>query len=145
MTSQFKIYIDRLYDEKIEKIEETLSPDFMEVDEKDLQFPSPVKINGKAYIADQHLILHLNITTDIRIPCSICNKPVKTLIQIEQLYHTEELTQIKNQIYDYSSPLREGILLEVPSYVECEGKCPHRGEMKKYVSEGTKQFPFADL
>ena len=145
MTSQLKIYIDRLYDGKIEKIEETLCPDFMEIDEKDLKFPSPVKINGKAYIADQHLILHLNITTDIRIPCLICNKPVKKLIQIEQLYHTEELTQIKSQIYDYSAPLREGILLEVPSYVECKEKCPNRGEMKKHVSEGTKQFPFADL
>ena len=106
MTSQLKIYIDRLSDGRTEKIEETLLPDLMDVHEEDLQFPSLINIEGKAYIADQHLILNLSITTDIRIPCSICNTPVKTLIQIEQLYHTEELSKIKTQIYDYTSPLR---------------------------------------
>lgn len=145
MNSELKIYIDRLTDERIETIAATLDPSFMDIQEKDLQFPSPITISGKAYIADEHLVLHLNINTDLRIPCSICNKPVKVLIEISHLYHTEELSAIKNHIYDYTTPIREGILLEVPSYVECKGKCPEREKLKEYISKGSTQFPFADL
>jgi len=36
METQLKIYIDRLSDEKTEKIRENLTPDFIDVDEEDL-------------------------------------------------------------------------------------------------------------
>lgn len=145
MKTQLKIYIDRLLDGKTEKIEETLKSDFIDIIEAELDFPSPVSVQGKTYIAEDHLIIQLKIKTDALIPCSICNKSVKVPIEIEKFYHTEELSEIKGQVYDFTSPLREGILLEVPTYVECMGKCPEREKIKKYLSEGNKQFPFADL
>lgn len=145
MKTQLKIYIDRLLDGKTEKIEETLKSDFIDIAEAELDFPSPVCVQGKTYIAEEHLIIQLKIKTDAHIPCSICNKSVKISIEIEKFYHTEELSEIKGQIYDFTSPLREGILLEVPTYVECMEKCPEREKIKKYLSEGNKQFPFADL
>jgi len=145
MSQLLKIYIDRLFDEKIEKIQESLEPCFINVQESDLKFPSPVHVQGKAYIAENHLIIQLKIETQALIPCSICNKLVKIPLIIDRFYHTEELSAIKGQVYDYTPSLREGVLLEVPNYVECEKNCPERAKIKKYLSDGNKQFPFANL
>lgn len=145
MSHLLKIYIDRLFDEKIEKIQECLEPYFINVQESDLKFPSPVHVQGQAYIAENHLIIQLKIETQALIPCSICNKLVKTSLIIDRFYHTEELSAIKGQVYDYTPSLREGVLLEVPNYVECEENCPERAKIKKYLSDGNKQFPFANL
>jgi uncharacterized metal-binding protein YceD (DUF177 family) len=145
MASQLKIYIDRLSDGKTEKIQECLKPSFINVHEPDLQFSSPVYVQGQTYIAENHLIIQLKIETKALIPCLICNELVKVPLSIKQFYHTEELSSIKDQIYDYTSPLREEVLLEVPTYVECEGTCPKRVKIKKYLSDGNQQFPFANL
>ena len=135
MTEKLKIYIDRLREEKTETIEETLSPAYIDVDEPDLKFNAPVKNQGKAYLAEEHLVIQLKIETAAMISCSICNEPVKTPILLSNYYQTEELSQIKGQVYDYLLPLREAILLEVPSFVECMGNCPKRAELKKYLQE----------
>ncbi|MCB1107415.1 MAG: hypothetical protein KDK76_04890 [Chlamydiia bacterium] len=145
MDNLLKIYIDRLSNERTEKIEESLSPEFMDVREKDLQFKSPVSIKGKAYLAENHLVIQLSVETNAHIPCLICDEWVEKKLTIKTFYHTEELENIKGQVYDYTNPLREAILLEVPSYVECMENCPKRGELKNYLQKGNDQFPFADL
>ena len=57
MRNFLKIYIDRLGDGQTEKIEETVPPEMIDVNEKDLQFKHPVLLSGKAYLADDHLII----------------------------------------------------------------------------------------
>ncbi|MBF5059828.1 YceD family protein [Candidatus Neptunochlamydia vexilliferae] len=145
MKPSFKIYVDRLSNGRTEEIQETLSPDFIDVKEKDLQFHTPVEMEGKAYLAEDHLVIQLKVAAEAIIPCSICNEEVKKKVVVKSFYHTEELENIRGQVYDYGDPLREAILLEVPPYVECEGKCPKREELKNYFSKGDDQFPFADL
>ncbi len=145
MENSLKIYIDRLGDGHTEKIEETIPPETIGVDEKDLQFKSPILLSGKAYLAEDHLIIHLKIKTEADMPCLICNDQIQKKITIPSFYHTEEIADIKGHIYDYTAPMREAILLEVPSYVECRGNCPKRGELKNYLDKGEAQFPFADL
>lgn len=145
MKSSLKIYIDRLGDGRTEKIEETVPPQIMGVNEKDLQFNHPINLFGKAYLAEDHLIIQLNIQTEIEMPCLICNERTQKKIGIASFYHTEEIAKIQGHIFDYTDPVREGVLLEVPSYVECVGNCPKRGELKNYLDKGETQFPFADL
>jgi uncharacterized metal-binding protein YceD (DUF177 family) len=145
MRNPLKIYVDRLSHERTEKIEETLTPEVVDVDEKDLKFQSPVSLKGKAYIAEDHLVIQLDIGTEALIPCAICNNGVKRQITIKGFYHTEELEKIQGHVYDYTDPLREAILLEVPSYVECLENCPERTELKNYLQKGNNLFPFADL
>ena len=145
MTTQLKIYIDRLIEGKTEKIEESLDPYFIDIDEKDLEFPSPVHIQGQTYIAKTHLVIQLKIETSAKLPCLICNEPVVIPLRIGKFYHTEELGNIKGSIYDYTLILREGVLLELPTYVDCRAGCPKRTTIKKYLQTGNQQFPFADL
>ncbi|WP_420422183.1 YceD family protein [Simkania sp.] len=149
MEPELKVYLDRLQGGKTEIIDLTLSSTFMDVDEADLKFNDRVIIKGKAYLANDHLVIHLKVETKVSIPCSVCNKMVLIPIRVPEFYHTEDLEEVKGRVYYYANPLREAILLEVPPFGECLGGCAERKELEKYKpSEGNTdsvQFPFADL
>jgi uncharacterized metal-binding protein YceD (DUF177 family) len=146
-----KIYIDRLKNDTTQKIEETLVPDFLGVQEKDLSFIHPIHVAGEAYLADDHLVLHLSIDTIATLPCSICNQPVQTPIHTHHLYSTHPLSEIPGIIFDLAEEIREIILLQTPAFAECSGgSCPERESVKKFFTSPEPQahevnFPFADL
>ena len=140
-----KIYVDRLSDGQTEIIEETVSPELLEVKEKDLKFEKSIKLSGKAYLAEDHLIIQLKVSTEATMPCLICNESIQKKISVPSFYHTEEVANIKGHIYDYTQPMREAILLELPYSIECMGNCPKRAELKSYLDNGDTRFPFADL
>ncbi len=149
-----KIYIDRLKGGNALKIEETLPPDFLDVDDEELVFEETVRIQGEAYLADEHLVIHLNIETSAFLPCSICNDAVSTPISLKNIYLTEPLSEIKGAIFDLGQQVRETILLQTPLFIECNGgKCPEREHIKKFLKPEEKpsdpgeitHFPFADL
>lgn len=146
----FKIYIDRLRHGEVEKIALTLSPEFLDIQETELQFKSPVEIRGEVYLAEGELILHFHIITEARLPCAICNESTAVPVDIKKFYFTKPVTEITSHIFDFSKEVREAILLEVPFIVECcEGKCPSRKELAEYLApplndeEGWQ--PFKDL
>lgn len=149
MKEVFSLYIDRLKKGKEEVIDLSLPPDFMEIHESDLLFSSPVKLQGNASFADETLFIHLSIQTKAIIPCAICNEPVEVVIEIPNFYHAESEEDIKGAIYNYKDILREQILLELPSHVEChDGSCPERQNMAKFMkknAEAEEFHPFADL
>ncbi len=155
MDDAFKIFVDQLKDGETESLSEELPPVFLDVNEKDLTFRDPVRLEGEAYLAQDSLILHFSIHTEVQLPCSICNEVVKVPIRIENSYHAIPLEEIKSGIYNMTELLRENILLEIPLFAECnEGSCPKRKDLKKFfktpkandsedADEGYK--PFADL
>lgn len=148
-----KIYIDRLKGGQTLKIDETLPPGFLDVDEEDLLFEDPVFLNGEAYLANEHLIIHLNIETQASLPCSICNDPVHISIVIKNIYLSNPLAEIKGAVFDITNEVRESILLQTPLFTECHnGKCPERESLKQFLKPPQKEakndivhFPFADL
>jgi uncharacterized metal-binding protein YceD (DUF177 family) len=154
----FKIYVEQLRDGHVEKLHETFAPNFLDIHEEELHFNENVTIEGEAYLADENLILHLQIATQAIIPCSICNGPVETKILLPNFYHMEPLADVKSGIFDFSNILREAILLEVPGFAECHnGNCPERKQVAKYLKEPAKKAaggdkniedgyqPFADI
>lgn len=156
MNDRFKIYVEQLRDGHIEKISEKFSPDFLDVHEQDLKFVDPVLVDGEAYLAEDMLILHVDIKTTGLIPCSICNEPVKVEIAIDGSYHATPLDEIKGGVFNFQEIIREVILLETPILAECnKGKCPQRTLVQKYLKgENTSKTkdgeedgyqPFADL
>lgn len=135
MGDEFKIFVLRLKDGQKEIIEETLSPDFLDIHEKDLAFTVPVKIHGEAEFVDQALVLRLDIETEATMPCAICNENVQVKLEIPDFCHTEELENIKGDVFNFKDSLREAILLELPSRAECgNGNCPQREVLAKYFS-----------
>ena|ERR1700722_3170400 len=141
-----KIYIDRLKGGQTLAIDESLPPDFLDLHEKDLVFLEPIRLKGEAYLANEHLIIHLNIQTVVRLPCNICNDSVCIPLAVKNIYLTEPLAQIKSAIFDLTGEVRESILLQAPSFAECHsGKCPERANLKQFLKEDIAHFPFADL
>jgi uncharacterized metal-binding protein YceD (DUF177 family) len=132
----FKIYIRRLAEGKSEHVKEIISPQFLDLQEEELQFPSPVKFELVAEVADQALLLSFKIETEALLPCAICNEPTQVLIAIPSFLHTEELSSIKGDIFNFRECLREAILLELPQIAEChQGNCPERENLKHYFAK----------
>lgn len=147
-----KIYTDQLRDGREKSIDESLSPDFLDIHEQDLKYVGNIEVHGKAYLADSDLIVNLDITAHGVVPCSICNEPVEMTIEIPNFYHAESLAEVKTGIFDFGDVIREAILLETPPFTECNnGACPKRKELKKYLKEPQSKeieeryHPFADL
>lgn len=152
---RFKIFVEQLRQGNTEEIEEVFSPDFLEIKEKELSFLQPITVRGQVYLADDTLVLHLDIHAVAVMPCAICNQPANVEIAIQGFYHAVPLIEIKGAVYDFREILREAILLEVPLLTEChQGKCPQRQSLEKYFKKegvpGIKDQeegyrPFADL
>lgn len=153
MDDFFNIYVDRLRSGDLENLKRTYAPDFLEIAEQEIRFPEDVMVEGQAYIANDDLVLHLDIETAVMVPCAICNEPIRVPIASRGLYHLVPLKEIKGAVYKMQELLRESILIEVPAFAECNnGNCPHRGELKKYLHQKTDedveegyQRPFKDL
>jgi len=149
---ELTIYIDRLRGGHEHTVEETLSPAFLAIDEEDLQFADPVHIHFQAYLAEDHLVVHLDVDTAATIPCAICNEPVHLPIVLKHHTLTTLLSEIKGAIYDITEEVREAILLQIPLFTECNsGKCPERDNIKKFLSKENDtsseptHFPFSDF
>lgn len=132
------------------KFSEEISPKFLELSgEDELGCGSPVVVKGEAYVVDKSLILTISVRTEVTLPCSICNSPVQVALKLENLYHVEPISHIRDGMYRLNPFLREAILLEAPAYAECcEGNCPERGEISSYLveeKEADRYHPFESL
>ncbi len=144
----FTISLDQLHEGRKLTLKENLEPSFLEVSEKDLLFPEDIAIEGEAYLAESDLIFHVSIQTTVHLPCSICNRMTPVPIKLLNFYHTEPIKNIA-LAFDFRNALREAILLEVPSFAECnEGQCKERENLSHYMAKEKKEqnaYPFKDL
>ncbi len=150
MDDRFQIWIDRLKGGNTQKIAETFDPTFLGIHEQELRFESPVVVNGEAYVSEGELILRLKASTRAFMPCSICNQMIQVEVNIENFYYTHPTEEVPGSIFDFSAPLRETILLELPRTIECKGNCPERTAIAPYMrakqrAEKSTYFPFKDL
>lgn len=142
------IYLDRLIEEKVEKLDFSLSPSFLVVDDEEIVFESPVLVHGEAYLASDHLVIHLNVDTSVKLICKLCNEPFSYPISLKHVYHTTSIEEIKGATFDMTEVLRENILLETPRFAECNtGSCPERDALSQYSTKGDDKasLPFAHL
>jgi len=130
MEDDFKIYVDRLREGREELIDFTKDPTFIGIPE---EFSEPVRISGVAYLANEHLIMRLNIETKAQFTCGICSEPSCVPIAIKEFYQTVELAKIPHSVFNFGDLVRDAILLHIPHTFECGGgNCPHREELSNY-------------
>ena len=151
MSNPFQIWIDRLKNGQKQLIKESITPGFLDINEEELVFDCPVKVNGQAYLTESELILQLSASTIAKMPCAICNQMMEFHLSITNFYHAEPISDIPSGIYSFEEPLREALLIELPKYVECSnGKCPGRDKLTPFLRSETKKqenthFPFSNL
>lgn len=153
MEHQLKIFVEQLEEGKQERISLTISPPFFDIQENDLVLDSPVAISGEIYMTDHHLILHLDAKTTAKIPCAICNN-LATLPLEAKIYESLPLSELESSIFDYSSLVKEEILLQIPLFAECQSNCPERSNLGPFLNKikedksappENTHFPFAGL
>ena len=141
------IYIDRLKEGQEDIFEGTTSTSFLGTDPV---FQETLSLSGKAYVTGDHLILKLQASTAAWIPCSICNELTLVPITLTNFYHAESTKDIPST-FDFTELLREDILLQLPLFTECNGNCPERTTVEKFLKKPTSesaknaQFPFSNL
>lgn len=151
LTDTLKIYVDRLRDGEKDKIDATVAPDFMDVQDDGIKFIEPIHVKGEFYLAEHEFVMHLDVSTKGQLPCRVCNRDVTVEISIKDAYQVVKVSDIKGAVFDLSDTLREMILLEVPSYAECnQGACKERKDIASYMKSEKKeqtegQNPFANL
>lgn len=150
MDETFRVYVDQLREGEELAIAENAQPSFLAVEERDLRFTEPVAFSGVAYIAGDDLLLNLRVSTQVLVPCTICNEWVSVPLVLENLYMTKSSAEIKGGVYDFREALREEILLQVPQFAECNnGDCPQRRELAKYLKSSNDEedtyHPFEGL
>jgi uncharacterized metal-binding protein YceD (DUF177 family) len=157
MCEALKIYVHRLKEGHKEKIQATLlASDLSIQDEQDLSFLSPITVSMEAYLAEEHLILHLDIDTQITLPCAICNEKFTIPLTIKNLYLSPSLAEMSGAIFDTAAEIREALLLQIPHFFECnKGKCPERQFVSPYLKKASPtasphsdegiNFPFSEL
>lgn len=118
------IYPERLREGAVEKLDIHCSPAFIEVNDTDQRFESPVHIEGEAYeAASGTVIVQATIATEAQMPCRICNEWTSWPIKVTT---TLVIEAPKKGAYSIQDWVREEILLNTPFLVECGGNCPHR-------------------
>ena len=149
MSEAFLIYIDRLKGGSEEEIDAHVAADYMELEDTELEFCGQIAFTGKAYMADDHLIIHLDVTAEAKMPCKLCNESKPVQVVLDGFYHTEPLENIREAIFDMKDVVRDAILLEIPSFYECdESMCEGRAEAQKFLKSKPQKddfLPFADL
>lgn len=151
MDEQLTIYVDRLRGGEEEQIAVEVDPAFMEVEEASLSYRTPVKIEGVVYHAERELYLHLKVRAVAELPCRICNELVQIEVVAEE-DHAVPLEDIRDGLYHLEELVREMVISETPHLVECDGDCPRRKEISRYLkksedkkSEGSATQPFSSL
>ncbi|MDN3505237.1 MAG: hypothetical protein P0S95_06665 [Rhabdochlamydiaceae bacterium] len=155
MEDYFNIYVDRLKSGSEELISFSAAPTFMELTEDELLFNENIEVEGKAYLTEEHLILHLDISTKAIMPCKMCNEPKPYIVDIKGFYHTQDLDKIKSGQFSIADIVRDAILLDLPNYYECKlDSCEGRDIANKFlksqeqaheIDDPEVYHPFADL
>ncbi len=145
MIDIFKINIDVLSKGKTEEIDISVPCNILDTQELDLHFRGNLDIQGEAYVVDQQLVLHVDVSAHALISCSICNGDAEVSIKLPNFYHVEDIEGIKSSFLDYHTLLRDEIVLQIPQFEECNnGKCPERRAITQYLnlkkSQGNEDF-----
>lgn len=137
-TNTIKIFIDRLVNEGEFSQKGQFDSSFIEL-------KGPEKIDGdisydlKAYITDDHLVINFDTSCNILMPCKICNELTPVAIKCIKQSHLEPLENVKKGVFDASSCIRDAILLAMPDFTECQGNCPEREFIKKFLKTENQQ------
>jgi DUF177 domain-containing protein len=147
---QLIIFFARLDDGREQKIDEIIDPSFLEIDEPELKFKKNIIARGRAYLANDYLIIQAKLEVYATLPCSICNELIEEKLNVEDFYHAEKISDIPSLQFDYSELLREMILIQIPQFVECSGgNCPERAALSSYLKQkapaANTHFPFTNL
>ncbi|AHK63440.1 hypothetical protein BOKEGFJH_00565 [Chlamydia avium] len=136
-----KLYICRLKlpGEK-EEIRYSLSPDFIcEPGEEEL-FPDEIVVSGSLERIDhEQWFLSLNISTQLRLRCCVCEKKFLYPVKSIEVAHLICFDDAKSGVFDCKDLIRQELLLESDHFQECnKDGCPERENIVQFLKDRQK-------
>lgn|GEM_PF-345198 len=146
----FRIFVEQLREGKTTSLKESINTSFLGISDANLKYSNPVELMGTAYLAEDHLMIRLSMTTKAMMTCTICNEWTEVPVTVPSFYLSVPIEEIKGGIYNLEKEVREAILLETPRFAECHGgECPSRNAFKQYFKnrdeDGDAISPFESL
>ena len=136
MDENLKVYIRRLKNGVDESWDNELPATFVGLEEPELRVVSPISVNCSCYLADKELLITLKIAVELQMPCSICNKTTVQRLEVSPPLKAVPIADIPTSMYDISEDIREGIILELPRFVECNnGSCQERSQIETWLAK----------
>lgn len=149
MEKEFKVDLTPIRQGHTQKLSGCFAPSLLDIEEPELQFPSPITVKGEVYLSEEHIVMHFHAHTQALMPCAICNEMSTFDLKVSDFHQIEPLSSQEETFFDLAPILREALLLELPKRIECnQGKCPQRSELTPYLTQkniNTTHFPFASL
>ena len=135
---ELKLYIDRLRACEYKKFSFTSTPEIMECEDEvdsDVLFEKNIDITGEATLANDHLMININIYTTVKNYCKICNEQISHELSISEKHIPFSLKTMKSGVFHLKSYVQELIFLNIPKYSECKNLCPERSVIKKHLKD----------
>lgn len=139
---ELELYIDRLRAGEYKDFSFTSPPDIMDAPDKEATFEKDIEVKVSATLGGDHLIFDISIKTEGINYCKICNDPITHALNIKEKHVAIPLSEMKSGIFPLKPYVRELIFLNIPKYSECEGQCPERSVIGKYLK--TNDHPHED-
>ena len=130
---ELELYIDRFKAGEYKDFSLLAKPAIMESADNEASFEKDLIIKGSATIANDHLILNIAIDTDFINYCTICNEPITHPLHIKENHMAFSLKKMKSGVFSLKETIRELVFLNLPRFSECEGNCPERAAIDKYL------------
>lgn len=145
-----KFYLVDLQDGQKRSFDHMVDPEFLDINEADVRFREPFRVAGCVYQTDGMLLVEFSAEPRVELRCRVCNewaptplKVVRAVLAVEM----EELDQASGMV-NLCPWIREAIVVEIPSYGECEGGCSLREQLGHYfhnTDAPSGHQPFANL
>lgn len=130
---ELELYIDRLRSNEYKDFSFNSTPEFMESSDKETSFDKNILVDVSATLANDHLVFDISIQTEGNNFCKICNDPITHELNFKERHVAIPLEEMKSGIFSLKPYIREIIFLNMPRFSECEGKCPEREAINKYL------------
>ena len=130
---ELELYIDRLRSNEYKDFSFNSTPEFMETSDEETSFDKNILVDVSATLANDHLVFDISIETTGNNFCKICNDPIAHELNFKERHVAIPLEEMKGGIFSLKPYIREIIFLNMPRYSECEGKCPEREVINKYL------------
>lgn len=102
-----------------------------------IEIISPVEVNGKTYVIDDRLYIHLQINTNMEANCSRCLEsftyPFKSSISAEFVHEDlfgnqddepdDDIIYYKESIINLDELIKENIIMNIPMKLVCNESC----------------------
>lgn len=128
-----KIFVGELIKKKSAQMDVHLNVDIQRIDDgtEEIEVPTPVKVDGMIYVAEEIIIFEAHIETELKLTCSRCLQPFITKFEnvvnekftLNEGNKDDDVTFMSSDSIDITKIIANDIILSLPIKRLCKDDC----------------------